>query len=478
MTVTDLEYAARQFESQTMRLGRPPLEPHQRPPEALLKREKDVWLIEGGRGSGKTEAMARYFSRYMRDNPGVRGRIIAPTLGDAVESCITGVSGLLAVDDQVVWRAGGAGGSHVKWPNGSEALVIGTHSPLDVDRLRAGGNRHLDWWEELAANRQLGKPDENGNLDEKSAWVQASHGLRLGLFPHTIASTTPKTTKAYVVIRALPEIVRIHATMYDNPYSSPGWRAKMEDRYKGTRTGRQEIEGILLEDIEGALWTLELITAAQLRRPLPDLARIVTVVDPSGSEDGDATGIVTIGRDKDHVLFVLADDTTQGTPEHRYETACLAAARWGADEILYESNYAGDNVKALLRSSWQHLVREGEIEEEKIPRLSKSNAKGSKAQRAEPVVGLYEQHAKGTERIWHAHPLPLLEDEQTTWEPDADWSPNRIDAMVHGARKLGTWVGRQQNRDRTKRAASTLANASVMSGGTGRSPLPPMRGAR
>jgi hypothetical protein len=94
------------------------------------------------------------------------------------------------------------------------------------------------------------------------------------------------------------------------------------------------------------------------------------------------------------------------------------------------------------------------------------------------VVGLYEQHAKGTERIWHAHPLPLLEDEQTTWEPDADWSPNRIDAMVHGARKLGTWVGRQQNRDRTKQAASTLANASVMSGGTGRSPLPPMRGSR
>jgi len=449
------------------------LESHQRPPRELLEHECNVWLLEGGRGSGKTEAMARYFSRYMSDNPGVRGRIIAPTLGDAVESCITGVSGLLAVDDQVIWTAGGAGGSHVRWPNGSEALVLGTHSPRDVDRLRAGGNRHIDWWEELAANRQLGKPDEDGNLDEKSAWVQASHGLRLGLFPHTIASTTPKTTKAYVLIRALPEVVRIHATMWDNPYSSPGWRERMRNRYQGTRTGRQEIDGILLEDIEGALWTLELLATVQYNQPLPPLVRIVTSVDPSGSEDGDATGIVTVGRDKDHVLFVLADDTTQGTPEHRYATACRAASRWGADAIVYESNYGGDNIRMNLRSSWESLVREGEITGG-IPRLEASNAKGSKVQRAEPVVGLYEQHAKGTERIWHAHPLPALEDEQTTWEPESDWSPNRIDGLVHAVRKLGTRIGRRRGgEDQTRRAAETIARGSL-SAPTGRSPLPPL----
>jgi phage terminase large subunit-like protein len=476
--VSDLEYAARQFESQTMRLGRPPLEPHQRPPEELLKREKNVWLLEGGRGSGKTEAMARYFSRHMRDNPGIRGRILAPTLGDAVESCITGVSGLLAVDDQVIWRAGGAGGSHVRWPNGSEALVLGTHSPADVDRLRAGGNRHIDWWEELAANRQLGTPDEDGNLDEKSAWVQASHGLRLGLFPHTIASTTPKTTKAYVVIRALPEVVRVHATMWDNPYSSPDWRNRMKDRYQGTRTGRQEIDGILLEDIEGALWTLEMISAVQYRDSIPELlptmSRIITVVDPSGSEDGDATGIITIGRNAKQVLFVLADDTTKGTPEERYEIACLAAARWGADAFLYERNYGADNISMNLRSTWDRLLRE-EVVARKMPRLEDIWAKGSKAQRAEGVVGLYEQHVKGMERIWHVGQLAALEDEQTTWEPDADWSPNRVDALVHGARKLGTRIGRGNKTGQGKRAAETLARSNIASGGRGRSPLPPLR---
>lgn len=460
---TDLEYAARAFESQTIRLGRPPLEPHQKPPRELLEREKNFWLLEGGRGSGKTESMARYFSKMMNDNPGYRGRIIAPRMGDAVEACIWGPSGLLAVDDRCRWMPGAAGGSKVKWPNGSEALVVGTFRPADVDILRAGGNRHIDWWEEMAANRQL-----------EEAWKQAKMGLRLGVFPHSIASTTPRTTKAYIKIRSDKRCIRVHATMYDNPYNSPEWRREMEEDYANTRLGRQEIHGILLEDVENALWSLELIAAVQYSRKVPDLARIITVVDPSGSEDGDATGIVTIGRDVDHVLYVLADDTTQGTPEHRYETACLAASRWGSDAFVYESNYGGDNIRMNLRSTWDRLIREGVVEGQ-VPRLEASNAKGSKAARAEPVVGLYEQHAKGTIRIWHANPLPALEDEQTTWEPDADWSPNRVDALVHGVRKLATRIGRRRgSQDQTRRAASTIQRGSLQAP-RGRGPLPPMQ---
>lgn len=464
MTVDALEYAARQFESQTIKLGRPPLEPHQQPPAELLERRANLWLLEGGRGSGKTEAMARYFSRYMGENPGVRGRIIAPTLGDAVESCVHGPSGLLAIDDQVRFIAGGAGGSKVKWPNGSEALVIGTHKATDVDRLRAGGNRHLDWWEEMAANRMLAE-----------AWEQAKLGLRLGLFPHSIASTTPRTTRAYIHIRTLNRVVRVHATMYDNPYNSPEWRAEMEADHANTRLGRQEIYGVLLEDVEGALWTLEMLNAARLDGEVPDLARIVTVVDPSGSEEGDATGIITLGRDHRHVLYVLADDTTQGTPEHRYATACRAAAGWGSDQIVYEGNYGGDNIRMNLRTAWQHLANGGEVSGS-LPRIVSSTAKGSKVQRAEPVVGLYEQHVAGTERIWHTDVFPLLEDEQTTWEPEvSDWSPNRVDALVHGVRKLATRLGRKRDGDSAEQAASTLSRANLRGPGQGGgSPLPPL----
>src|SRR5208283_3233592 len=113
-----------------------------------------LWILEGGRGCGKTEACSRYFNEYMQAHPR-RGRIIAPTFGDAVEACIIGPSGLLAQNPQIKWNSSAAGGAKVYWPNGSEALVFGTPSPRDVERLRAGGNRHVDWWEEMAANPVL-----------------------------------------------------------------------------------------------------------------------------------------------------------------------------------------------------------------------------------------------------------------------------------------------------------------------------------
>ena len=219
--------------------GRPPLEPHQIPPSG----DWTLWLLEGGRGCGKTEACARYFATWMRCHPGHRGRIIAPTFGDAVEACISGPSGLLAIDPGIRWLPSAPGGSKVCWPNGSEALVLGTPFPRDVDRLRAGGNRHLDWWEEMAANTLLSK-----------AWDQAALGLRLGAHPHSIASTTPRTTVDYRKIRSQPGVERTHATLFDNPHNPAEWVERMRARYEGTRLGRQELGGEMIDDVEGALW--------------------------------------------------------------------------------------------------------------------------------------------------------------------------------------------------------------------------------
>jgi phage terminase large subunit-like protein len=246
---------------------------------------------------------------------------------------------------------------------------------------------------------------------------------------------------------------------------SPRMLAELERAYAGTRLGRQELGGELLEDVEHALWTLELIAAATWRTEaygdLPALVETVTSVDPSGSEKGDATGIVTMARAHPIVrvptggeasvtsiatgmpvesgpIVVLADATTQGTPEHRYSTACLEAYRHSAGVILMENAYGGDNVFMGIRSSWADLVRQGVIEAGvPMPRLVVAPTKGkSKADRAQPVVGLYEQTANGAERIFHAGMLAALEDELTSWEPDSTWSPNRLDALVHGARHL------------------------------------------
>lgn len=243
---------------------RAPLEPHQIPPTG----DWSLWLLEGGRGSGKTEACARYFAAYMRTHPGARGRIIAPTFGDAAEACVSGPSGLLSMDPDIRWVPSDPGGSKVFWPNGSQALVLGTHTPRDVDRLRAGGNRHLDWWEEMAANAQLA-----------DAWDQAALGLRLGSHPHSIASTTPRSTGAYRRIRATRGTVFTRGTLFDNPHNPTEWVEAMRDRYDGTRIGKQELDGLLLTESEpDAVISLSAVAEARARTVPVDLERDHVVI--------------------------------------------------------------------------------------------------------------------------------------------------------------------------------------------------------
>lgn len=433
MTVGVFEHAARAAERQLAKL-RPPLLPHQRPPEGI---DWSLWLLEAGRGAGKTEACSRYFSRYMRDRPGARGRIIAPTKDDAVDACINGPSGLKSVDDQVEYYSSRSGGAVVEWPNGAIARVLGMDAPKDIDRLRAGGNRELDWWEEMAAIRHL-----------DDAWKQAKFGLRRSARPHSIASTTPKATPAYREIRALPGTRIVKASMFDNPYLPKVFVDEILATYANTRLGKQEVHGELLEDVEGAFWSLEMLALARWDKPLPAFSTVVTAVDPSGSSTGDATGIVTVAADERGIPFVVGDDTTKGSPEHRYRTAVMAAYRHQAATILYEAAYGGDNVAANLRSAWQAAQQRGDIPpEEDCPRILPSTElhpqlKGNKADRAGVIAALYEQHASGTERVWHVPGLALMEDEMTTWEEASSWSPNRLDAAVWGVRYHTRHIGR------------------------------------
>lgn len=457
MATTKWERAARRAETLLERL-RPALLPHQKPPDGSWS----LWLLEAGRGAGKTEGCARYFAEYMRNHPGARGRIIAPTKDDAVDACINGPSGLKAVDEHVEWLPSRAGGAVVEWPNGATARVIGIDAPKDVDRLRAAGNRELDWWEEMAAIRHLDK-----------AWSHAKFGLRRGEHPHSIASTTPKATPEYRLVRDMPGTHIVKASMYDNPFLPQDFVDEIEALYANTRLGRQEVHGVLLEDVEGAFWSLELLETVRWQGPQPQWSTVVTAVDPSGSTAGDATGIVTVAADSRGVPWVVADDTTQGTPEHRYQTVALAAYRQQASVILFEDTYGGDNVAAGIRSAWTAAAQRGAIDQDAIqPRIMPSSRlkprlKGNKADRAAIVAALYEQHAAGTERVWHLPGLARLEDEMTTWEADAPWSANRLDALVWGVRFHTRSIGRE-----VKPIDSEASLASMAGGFTQRTRSP------
>jgi len=384
--------------------GRPPLEPHQVPPDGHWS----LWLLEAGRGAGKSEACSRYFASYMRANPGARGRIIAPTFGDAVESCISGPSGLKSVDPEITWLPSAPGGAKVTWPNGSEALVFGTPFPKDVDRLRAGGNRHIDWWEEMAANTQL-----------QAAWDQAAFGLRLGEHPHSIASTTPRTTQDYRKIRAMEGVAFTHATLFDNPHNPREWVEMMRARYEGTRLGRQELAGELIEDVEGALWSRSTLEACRVTEHC-DLAVVVVAIDPAATSgvDADDTGIIVAGLGTDGHGYVLADRTCHLAPEGWGQRSVRAYHKFEADRIVAEVNNGGEMVEHVIRTV-----------DRDVPYRAVHASRG-KQTRAEPVAALFGAPPKRPPRVHLVGGFPELEDQLCTWVPGEEDSPDRLDALV------------------------------------------------
>lgn len=379
--------------------GRHALYAHQVPPAG----DWQLWLLEGGRGAGKTEACSRYFAKYMHEHPGHRGRIIAPTFGDAVESCIVGPSGLKSIDPDVTWLPSAPGGAKVIWPNGSEALVLGTPFPKDIDRLRAGGNRHIDWWEEVAANAQL-----------KTAWEQAEFGLRLGEHPHSIGSTTPRNTLAYRGLRDMPGVVRSHGTIDDNQSLPDKFREHIKSRYAGTRIGRQELDGLLLDDIEGALWSHQMLEDCRTT-DVPGLVTVVVSIDPAASSgpEADDTGIIVAGLGTDGHGYILDDLTCHLSPEGWGRAAVSGYTQWNADRIVAEVNNGGEMVRHVISTVDSRV------------KFKAVHASRGKEIRAQPVAALYEQG-----RVHHVGMFAEMEDQLTTWAPgDAD-SPDRLDAVV------------------------------------------------
>jgi phage terminase large subunit-like protein len=330
-----------------------------------------------------------------------------------LESCLRGPSGLLTIDPEVKMKVR-PGGTHVVWPNGSEALVLGTPTPREVERLRAGGNRDIDWWEEMAANPQLA-----------DAWDQAAFGLRLGEHPHAIATTTPRSTEAYRKIRETEGTVVTKGSMFDNMDNlSKNFIARMKKKYEGTRLGRQELHGELLEDVVGALWSRVRIEETRVQGT-PDLSIIVTAVDPAATstDSADDTGIITAGLGIDGHGYVFGDDTVHDEPTVWGQRAVGALKKYGGDYIVGEVNNGGDMVKHVI------MTTDAAVHFESV------RASRGKATRAQPIAALWGNESQ--EALCHiVASLPELEDQLVTWVPGEEDSPDRLDAMVWALTEL------------------------------------------
>jgi phage terminase large subunit-like protein len=325
---------------------------------------------------------------------------------------VEGVSGLIAVarlhGQKLNWEPSLG---RLKWPNGSEAQLF---SGDNADGLR-GPEHDLAWCDELAKWRE-----------GEAAWDNLQFGLRRGRRPRALVTTTPRPIKLLERIKDDPWSVTTTGRTSDNVNLDEKFVEVMAATYGGTRLGRQELEGELIADVEGALWPRDLIEKSRANAP-PQFERIVVGVDPPAGVGSscDACGIVVAGRVEGR-LYVLADDSCQGlSPDGWARRVAAAVARWDADIVVAEANNGGAMVGSVLKAA------------EAGVRVKLVHASRGKAARAEPVAARFESG-----RAFFAGSFAELEDELAGLTAGGGYegpsrSPDRADAMVWALTELG-----------------------------------------
>lgn len=392
--------------------------PHQLPPAGAWK----SWVIMGGRGAGKTRAGAEWVRAQVEGarplDPGRAHRValVGETFDQVREVMVFGESGILACsppDRRPDWEAGR---KRLVWPNGATAQVFSAHEP---EALR-GPQFDAAWVDELAKWKKA-----------EEAWDMLQFALRLGDHPQQVITTTPRNVGVLKAILSNPSTVVTHApTEANRAYLAASFLQEVRARYAGTRLGRQELDGVLLEDVEGALWTTAQLEAARVDKA-PELDRIVVAVDPAvtGTAASDECGIVVVGAVtkgpvQDWRAYVLLDASVKGKPTDWARAAIAAMEQFGAERLVAEVNQGGDLVESVIRQI-----------DPLVPFRALRAARGKSA-RAEPVAALYEQG-----RVKHVKSAALgaLEDQMcrmTVQGFEGRGSPDRVDALVWALHEL------------------------------------------
>ena len=390
---------------------------HQLPPDGAWK----TWVIMGGRGAGKTRAGAEWVRAEVEGaGPLDAGRskrvaLVGETVDQVREVMVFGESGILACsppDRRPEWEAGRR---RLIWPNGAVAQVF---SAFDPSSLR-GPQFDAAWVDELAKWPKA-----------EATWDMLQFALRLGEHPRQVVTTTPQNVEVLKRIMQNPSTVMTHApTDANRAYLAASFLEEVQSRYAGTRLGQQELQGVLLDDIDGAMWSSLRLEAARIDA-VPVLGRVVVAVDPpvTGHKGSDECGIVVVGAitegpPQNWRAVVLEDASVQGASPDEWARAALAAMdRHGADRLVVEVNQGGDMVQSVIRGI------------DPLVAIRSVRATRGKMLRAEPVAALYEQG-----RVTHVRGLARLEAQMcqmTVTGYQGKGSPDRLDALVWALTEL------------------------------------------
>ena len=378
----------------------------------------NIWLILAGRGWGKTRTGAQDIALFALRNPNTICAVVAPTFGDLRRVCFNGPSGLLSIiPSECFDKSFGTDGyassiAEIRLHNGSKIVGFAAVNP---ERLR-GPQFHRAWCDELAA------------WQYPEAFDQLMFGLRLGEKPQAVITTTPKPLP---IIKKLLERDDVHVTRgstFENQANlSDSALEMMKQRYEGTTLGRQELYAEIIEDVEGALWSPQIIEESRISQDTErELSQIIVAIDPAvtATENSDETGIVVVGRDHLNNFYVLEDLSGRHTADKWARIAINAFYDWEADRIVAEVNNGGDLVERLIRNS-----------DPNVPYRAVKATRG-KLVRAEPISALYEQN-----RVHHMGTFPELESQMCTYTGQTTPSPDRLDALVWGLSELSKSSG-------------------------------------
>ena len=393
-------------------------------------RDWDVWVMMAGRGFGKTRAGAEWVISLVGDphhrgpKSSLRIALVAASLHEARSIMVEGESGILALyaakpNDCPKWEPSLR---QLTWPNGARAFV---YSAAEPDTLR-GPQHHHAWCDEIAKWPQ-----------GKQAWMNLRMGLRLGLKPRLLATTTPRfcelVTDLVQTADTSKKVVMSGGRMDDNRSCLPvAVRSALREDYGDTRIGRQELDGELIDGADSALWTPAGLAAARARYdPALPWSRIVIGVDPATTEGGDACGIIVAAliapdcaaspAESEAWRAVILDDASISHvgPDGWAKRVSRTAERWNADLVIAESNQGGLMVQKVLEAAAVTIP------------IRLNHARQGKVARAEPVSVWYERG-----RIAHANLFPELEAQMCGMTTRQGYvgpgnSPDRADALVY-----------------------------------------------
>lgn len=406
-----------------------------RPNQIAPHGEWGVWLLMTGRGFGKTRAGAQWVIEQAR-LPNQRICMIGRIPADARDVMVNGESGIMASSPPDFTPRYTPSQRVLRWPNGSEAHIYSSEKPDDL----RGPNFHCAWIDELA------KYDH-----AQEVWDTLAMAVRLPPDPRIVVTTTPRPIP---IIKQLMSDESTHVTsgsIYDNKTNLSGkFFERLIKRYEGTYLGQQELEGLLISDRPGALWTRDVLERCRTRERPETFVQIVVAIDPpaTASKETAEAGIVVVGRGTDGVAYVLADGSMHATPDEWGRQAVRLYDRYDADQIVGEVNNGGDMVGFTVRECAKALHRDGERKASHVPYTPVRASRG-KFTRAEPISALYTQGM-----VKHLGLHSDLEDQMASWVP-GETSPDRLDAlvwgmtaiMIYGHPEIDTWGGELKSKE-------------------------------